>query len=114
VVTRQGVGAFVAEDTRRPFHIDEDKMRSIQELVQVIELRIGVEVEAAGLAADRATEADRTAIVDACAIIDQAMSRSDNFVEEDFAFHRAVAGWSLSETRAASWWACSTGERDTR
>jgi DNA-binding FadR family transcriptional regulator len=91
VVTRQGVGAFVAEDTRRPFHIDEDKLRSIQELLQVIELRIGVEVEAAGLAADRASEADRAAIVDACAVIDQAMSRSDNFVEEDFAFHRTIA-----------------------
>jgi GntR family transcriptional regulator, transcriptional repressor for pyruvate dehydrogenase complex len=91
VVTRQGVGAFVAEDTRRPFHIDEDKLRSIQELLQVIELRIGVEVEAAGLAADRASEADRGAIVEACAAIDQAMNRSDNFVEEDFAFHRAIA-----------------------
>jgi GntR family transcriptional regulator, transcriptional repressor for pyruvate dehydrogenase complex len=90
VVTRQGVGAFVAEDTRRPFHIDEDQMRSIQELVQVIELRIGVEVEAAGLAAERATDADRQAIVEAYATLDQVMMKGENFVEEDFAFHRAV------------------------
>jgi GntR family transcriptional regulator, transcriptional repressor for pyruvate dehydrogenase complex len=90
VVTRQGVGAFVAEDTRRPFRIDEDKLRSIQELLQVIELRIGVEVEAAGLASERATEADRQAIIETCAATDRAMTQSDNFVEEDFAFHRAV------------------------
>src|SRR5271170_1655808 len=54
VETRQGVGAFVMGDVqRRPFRIDPDGLRSIAEVVQVMELRTGVEVEAAGIAAER-------------------------------------------------------------
>ena len=53
VETRQGVGAFVVRDVqRRPFRIDPDGLRSIGEVVQVMELRTGVEVEAAGIAAE--------------------------------------------------------------
>src|SRR5512145_1886786 len=50
VVTRQGVGAFVAEAARRPFRIEADEVRSVREVLDVMELRTGIEVEAAGLA----------------------------------------------------------------
>ena len=37
VVTRQGVGAFVAADVqRRPFRIDPDGLRSISEVLNVL------------------------------------------------------------------------------
>src|SRR6516164_11319657 len=58
VVTRQGVGAFVAETPRRPFRIETGDLQSLRDVIQVMELRTGVEVEAAGLAAERASAAE--------------------------------------------------------
>ena len=55
VITRQGVGAFVAEQVRRPFRVDFDERSTLREVLNVMELRTGVEVEAAGLAAERAS-----------------------------------------------------------
>src|SRR5271168_1745285 len=55
VVTRQGVGAFVAAAPRRPFRIEGGELHSLREVIEVMELRTGVEIEAAGLAAERAS-----------------------------------------------------------
>ena len=57
VVTRQGVGAFVASNARRPFRIDVDGLHTLREVLNVMELRTGIEVEAASLAAERGTPA---------------------------------------------------------
>src|SRR5436309_5140819 len=54
VVTRQGVGAFVAAHARRPFRIDVHALSSLHEVIEVLELRTAIETEAAGLAAERA------------------------------------------------------------
>ena len=63
VVTRQGVGAFVsAAPQQAPFRIDADGMRSIGDMLHVMELRLGVEIESAGLAAHRATKPQLRAI----------------------------------------------------
>src|SRR5438093_12044034 len=64
VVTRQGVGAFVPENARRPFRVDFDRLSSIREVLEVMELRTGIEIEAAGLAAERASAAQVRPIVD--------------------------------------------------
>jgi len=54
VVTRQGAGAFVAPDAeRRPFRLALDGLPSIGAVLEIMELRASVEVEAAGLAASR-------------------------------------------------------------
>src|SRR5436853_6998063 len=59
VITRQGVGAFVsAEPTRAPFRIEPERLQSLDEILNVMELRLGVEIESAGLAAERGTKAD--------------------------------------------------------
>ena len=89
VETRQGVGAFVVRDV--PFRIDPDGLRSIAEVVQVIELRTGVEVEAASLAAERASVGSRRRIASALSAIDAALSRGESAIDEDFAFHQAIA-----------------------
>ena len=58
VITRQGVGAFVsAEPTRAPFRIEPERMQSLADILDVMELRLGVEIESAGLAAERASKA---------------------------------------------------------
>src|SRR5437868_867731 len=63
VVTRQGVGAFVsAAPQQAPFRIDPEGMRSLDDVLHVMELRLGVEIESAGLAAERASRAQVRAI----------------------------------------------------
>jgi DNA-binding FadR family transcriptional regulator len=92
VETRQGVGAFVVRNIqRRPFRIDPDGLHSIAEVVEVMELRTGVEVEAAGIAAERANAASRRNMAKSLAAIDAAVARGDAAIDEDFAFHQAIA-----------------------
>ena len=92
VVTRQGAGAFVAADAdRRPFQLAFDGLPSIAEVLDVMELRASVEVEAAGLAAERGSPAARRRVGAALAAIDAALDRGEGAIAEDFAFHRAIA-----------------------
>jgi DNA-binding FadR family transcriptional regulator len=91
VVTRQGVGAFVAEQVRRPFRVDFDETSTLREVLNVMELRTGVEIEAAGLAAERATPAQLKKIADKFAAIQSAIDRNETAVDQDFAFHCAIA-----------------------
>jgi GntR family transcriptional regulator, transcriptional repressor for pyruvate dehydrogenase complex len=91
VVTRQGVGAFVADNARRPFRIEPDEVRSIREVLEVMELRTGIEIEAAGLAAERGSPADVRGIADAYEAVDQAIERGESGVDQDFAFHCSIA-----------------------
>jgi DNA-binding FadR family transcriptional regulator len=92
VATRQGVGAFVAEDIRlRPFRIEPGGLGSIGEVLHLLELRTGVEVEAAGLAAERATRSDIRALAAALKAIDRAIAAGELAIAEDFAFHHRIA-----------------------
>jgi GntR family transcriptional regulator, transcriptional repressor for pyruvate dehydrogenase complex len=91
VVTRQGVGAFVADQVRRPFRVDFDENSPLRAVLDVMELRTGVEIEAAGLAAERASPAHIKKIADRFAAIRAAIDRGENAVDQDFAFHCAIA-----------------------
>jgi DNA-binding FadR family transcriptional regulator len=92
VETRQGVGAFVARDVqRRPFRIDPAGLASLEAVIQIMELRTGIEVEAAGLAAERAGAESRARIGEALNAIDQALAEGEAAIEQDFAFHRRIA-----------------------
>jgi GntR family transcriptional regulator, transcriptional repressor for pyruvate dehydrogenase complex len=92
VETRQGVGAFVTRDVqRRPFRIEPAEMRSIPDVLNVMELRTGVEIEAAGIAAERRTATARTRIERALQAFDAAVARGEAAVDEDFRFHQAIA-----------------------
>ncbi len=91
VLTRQGVGAFVADTARRPFRIEVSEAGSLREVIEIMELRTGIEIEAAGLAAERASAGARQAIEQAFESIERAVARDESAVEQDFAFHRAIA-----------------------
>lgn len=91
VVTRQGVGAFVAHNVRRPFRVDFDESSPLQDVLNVMELRTGVEVEAAGLAAERASPQQVRKIGDCFAAINADVERGGSAIEQDFAFHCAIA-----------------------
>jgi DNA-binding FadR family transcriptional regulator len=91
VVTRQGVGAFVADQVRRPYRVDFDERSSLRDVLNVMELRTGVEVAAAGLAAERASPAQIKKIADRFAAINAAIGRGETAVDQDFAFHCEIA-----------------------
>jgi DNA-binding FadR family transcriptional regulator len=92
VITRQGAGAFVAADARRvPFRIDPDGLSSIEDVLDVMELRAAVELESAALAAARATPRDVGRIEAALGAIETALARGEGAIAEDFAFHRAIS-----------------------
>jgi DNA-binding FadR family transcriptional regulator len=91
VVTRQGVGAFVAEQVRRPFRVDFDEHSPLHEVLNVMELRTGIEVEAAGLAAERGSPAQVKKIAERFAAIQTAIERGSQAVDQDFAFHCSIA-----------------------
>ncbi len=91
VMTRQGVGAFVVDNPRRPFRINVADLKSLKEVIEVMELRTGIEIEAAGLAAERARPAQIKAVAAQLDAIDAAVGRGESGVDEDFGFHCAIA-----------------------
>lgn len=92
VVTRRGSGAYVATNpTASPFRIPTGREPSIGEVLEIMELRLAVEVEAAGFAAERATRRQIGEIKAALRAIDRALRDGEGAVAEDFALHRAIA-----------------------
>jgi GntR family transcriptional repressor for pyruvate dehydrogenase complex len=92
VITRQGAGAFVnAEANRQPYAIDPDGLGSLGSVIEILELRTAVEVEAAAFAAERATAAQIKAIGKAASTFSRAIADGDRAVKEDFDFHFAIA-----------------------
>jgi len=91
VLVRQGVGAFVAQHARRPFRIEVDELDSLREALEIMELRTGVEIEAAGLAAERGQAAQVGKIAAAYDGIERAIARGESAVDEDFSFHCSIA-----------------------
>lgn len=92
VHTRHGVGTFVAERTDdTAFRIAPAQLGTLQEVIALLELRIGVEAEAAALAAARRTAAQVQAMRAALAQMDGAIERGDDAVAPDFLFHLEIA-----------------------
>ncbi|MGA7327317.1 MAG: FadR/GntR family transcriptional regulator [Rhodomicrobium sp.] len=92
VTTRQGSGAFVsAASGNEPYVIDDKGLNSLAKVIEVLELRMAVEIEAAALASKRASRRDIDALGDAHDNFCHAIRNGGQAVEEDFAFHRAVA-----------------------
>jgi DNA-binding FadR family transcriptional regulator len=91
VITRQGLGAFVAEHPGEGLlRIAPDETSTLNEVIKVLELRVGIEVEAAGLAAERRQAADMAAIRAADRAFAAAVASGDPAVEPDLAFHRTI------------------------
>lgn len=93
--SRQGRGAFVSSDRpRQGFAILERDVESLRKLSQILELRLGLEIEAAAIAASRGSAEARTDIQRAADAYARASDGSDQpvatGVNADLRFHRAI------------------------
>ncbi|WP_241996368.1 FadR/GntR family transcriptional regulator [Kribbella antiqua] len=92
VETFQGRGSFVLEVAERASGLRE--VRSHRDVLELLDFRIGVESEAAGLAAQRRTEHQVKAIERALDDFKRIGDDPSRSVEADFAFHLKVANAS--------------------
>jgi len=90
ITTRQGLGAFIADRTTRRSFTIESGAHSLADTLQVLELRMSIEVEATGLAAERRTDADVAEIRARFDAVSAAKGEAGAGADEDFAFHRAI------------------------
>jgi GntR family transcriptional repressor for pyruvate dehydrogenase complex len=93
VETFHGRGSFVlAMPEPTSFTVESSAIRTHHDVLDMIDFRLGIETEAAALAAVRVNSADAKAIRAALqAFVDTA---PENQVEADFTFHRTVAAAS--------------------
>jgi DNA-binding FadR family transcriptional regulator len=91
VDTRQGAGAFVLSPRGRLAPFPNLARDAIEDILSVLELRLGVEVEAATLAAARRADEDLAQIDKALLDMEAKESGSEAGIAADMAFHLAIA-----------------------
>jgi len=92
VETRHGVGTFVVGlGDAAAFRIAPEQLATLRDVVAMLELRIGVETEAAGLAAQRRTAHNLVVMQDAIEVFTQAVEAGRDAVSADFQFHQEIA-----------------------
>ncbi|MEH2483393.1 GntR family transcriptional repressor for pyruvate dehydrogenase complex [Nitrobacteraceae bacterium AZCC 2146] len=91
VASRQGKGVFVPNDTKaRPFRLALGSGTQLS-LTDIFELRMGVEVQAASLAAERRTTRDLNLMARYLKVMEPARKPFAEALAADLAFHRAIA-----------------------
>ncbi|MHA6723978.1 FadR/GntR family transcriptional regulator [Sphingomonas sp. RS2018] len=89
--SRRGSGAYVPDDARyRAFQVTRAEVTEIDDVLRLLEMRIGFEVEMADLAARRRTEENLAEMRESLAAMD-ASCDVDSSVTADTAFHAAIA-----------------------
>ncbi|MCW8208235.1 FadR family transcriptional regulator [Verminephrobacter aporrectodeae subsp. tuberculatae] len=92
VETRHGIGTFVLGLEQAPgFRITPERFSTLRDVIAVLELRIGVETEAAALAAQRRTPANVQTLRAALDALTTAVDAGHDAVAADFQFHLEIA-----------------------
>ena len=99
VVPQQGRGMFVSETpSPRNFSIPDEALRTLPETIALLELRLSVEVESAGLCAERRTDREAIAIRSMMDEIDaQQADPAAVQIHYDYDFHLAIAKAARNE-----------------
>ena len=92
VQTRHGIGTFVTYggSDSAVFRIRADQLETLHDVIAMLELRIGIETEAASLAAQRRTDADLAALRGSLFAFNQAVEAGRDAVGSDFKFHLEI------------------------
>jgi GntR family transcriptional regulator, transcriptional repressor for pyruvate dehydrogenase complex len=92
VETRHGIGSFVIKPPAPGnFKIASRDLSTVADVISVLELRISLETEAAGLAAQRRNETNLTSMRSALKAFEVAIQQDRDGVPSDFQFHMEVA-----------------------
>ncbi len=92
VEPRQGAGVFVMERPTQAFvAISAENGTSISNALNVLEVRMGIEIESAALAAVRRNAAQEARIQEAFFEFERLLGIGQPTGKTDFAFHRAIA-----------------------
>jgi GntR family transcriptional repressor for pyruvate dehydrogenase complex len=92
VQTRHGIGSFVLGlGEEAAFRVDRAQLQTLREVIALLELRIGIETEAAGLAAQRRTADNLGAMRAALQAFAEAVQAGGSAVGPDLQFHLEVA-----------------------
>lgn len=89
VASHQGRGTYVSAEPSVSLRLPSPGGQ-LDAVVDILEIRSGLEVKAAGLAAERRTDAQLRGIRNALEDLADAVARGEDGVREDLAFHRAV------------------------
>lgn len=94
VETRHGIGTFVLQPAPAPSQtlgIDPSTVVTMRDVLAILELRISLETEAAGLAANRRTAVQLQALRDALDGFQQQVRNGGDTVAADMEFHLTIA-----------------------
>ncbi|MEM8513659.1 GntR family transcriptional repressor for pyruvate dehydrogenase complex [Massilia sp. MP_M2] len=91
VQTRHGIGTFVLDRPQTGLGLDAENILTLRDVLAILELRIGVETETAGLAASRRNEEQVRELAGALDEMQQAMAEGISAVESDKRFHLLIA-----------------------
>ena len=92
VKTRHGIGTFVlSPEEAGNFRIAAADFSTVADVISVLELRISLETEAAGLAAQRRTPSNLQALEAALLAFRDSINQDSDAVPPDFQFHMEVA-----------------------
>jgi len=92
VETRHGIGTFVSlPEPAGNFRIASQDFATVADVIAVLELRISLETEAAGLAAQRRSDEHLAAMQAALDAFQRSIQQDSDAVPPDFQFHMEVA-----------------------
>ncbi len=91
VESRQGAGVFVLDHPTRSFGSISQDIKKISQAINVLEVRMGIEIESAGLAAARRNSAQEAEIQEAFFEFERLLKLGQPTGKADFAFHREIA-----------------------
>ncbi|MCZ4313293.1 FadR/GntR family transcriptional regulator [Comamonadaceae bacterium G21597-S1] len=92
VETRHGIGTFVSPpEPASNFRISSQDFATVADVIAVLELRISLETEAAGLAAQRRNDEHLAAMQAALDAFQSSIQQDSDAVPPDFQFHMEVA-----------------------
>ncbi|MDQ8033375.1 GntR family transcriptional regulator [Bordetella genomosp. 1] len=91
LVSKPGIGVFVTEDREKPIDFAVEPTTDARWALHIMELRAGLEVEACGLAAERRSATDLSAIIEAFDAFNRASRDMGAAVKADYEFHLAIA-----------------------
>lgn len=89
VESKKGAGVYVTKTT--PVPISPSRLTTLPEVIDMLELRSAVEIEAAGLAATRGSPAQHAAIRECLNAMEEAGAAPGDTSALDLEFHRAIA-----------------------